>query len=140
MRTFVQKEQNVHRSWLLVDAKNKTLGRLATVIARHLNGKNKPEYTPWVDVGDYVIVINAEKVHTTGSKLKNKKYYHYSGYQGGVKEFTLEQLLSKTPTRVIKSAVFGMLPKGPLGRKMLRKLKIYSGAQHPHTGQQAILI
>lgn len=136
MKTFSQKISSVKRKWYLVNAQDKTLGRLATVITKCLNGKNNPEYTPNIDTGDYVVVINAEKIHTTGAKLKNKKYYHHTGYQGGIKEFSLEKLLIKAPQRILESAVKGMLPKGPLGRKMLSKLKVYAGAQHPHQAQK----
>ena len=136
MRTFSQKAGSVKKEWYLVDAQDKTLGRLATVIAKCLNGKNNPEYTPNIDTGDYVVVINAEKIHTTGNKLKDKKYYHHTGYQGGIKEFSLEKLLIKAPERVLENAVKGMLPKGPLGRKMLSKLKAYAGTQHPHQAQK----
>lgn len=140
MRTFSQKASSIKRSWYLVDAKNKTLGRLATSIAKHLSGKNNPEYTPNIDTGDYIVVINAEEIRTTGNKLKDKKYYHHTGYQGGIKEFSLEKLLIKAPQRVLEAAVKGMLPKGPLGRKMLSKLKIYTGTQHPHQAQNLTII
>ncbi|MEI8054506.1 MAG: 50S ribosomal protein L13 [bacterium] len=136
MGTFSQKASSIKRKWYLVDAQNKTLGRLATIIAKCLNGKNNPEYTPNLDTGDYVVVINAEKIRTTGNKLKDKKYYHHTGYQGGIKEFSLEKLLIKAPRRVLEAAVKGMLPKGPLGREMLRKLKIYTGNEHPHQAQK----
>lgn len=140
MGTFSQKASSIKRKWYLVDAQGKTLGRLATIITKCLNGKNNPEYTPNLDTGDYVVVINAEKIRTTGNKLKDKKYYHHTGYQGGIKEFSLEKLLIKAPRRVLESAVKGMLPKGPLGREMLRKLKIYSGAEHPHQAQKLTLL
>ena len=136
MGTFSQKASSIKRKWYLVDAQDKTLGRLATIIAKCLNGKNNPEYTPNLDTGDYVVVINAEKIRTTGNKLKDKKYYHHTGYQGGIKEFSLEKLLIKAPRRVLEAAVKGMLPKGPLGREMLRKLKIYTGTEHPHQAQK----
>jgi len=136
MGTFSQKASTIKKEWFLVDAENKTLGRLATAIARCLNGKNKPEYTPNLDTGDYVVVINAEKIRTTGKKLQDKKYYHHTGYQGGIKEISLEKQLQKAPDRVIKAAVKGMLPKGPLGREMFAKLKVYVGATHPHAAQQ----
>jgi large subunit ribosomal protein L13 len=136
MSTFSQKAGSIIRVWYLVDAEGKTLGRLATAIVKHLNGKNKPEYTTNVDTGDYVVVINAEKIRTTGNKLQNKKYYHYTGYQGGIKDISLEKLLVKAPDRVLKAAVKGMLPKGPLGRQMFRKFKVYAGPQHPHEAQQ----
>lgn len=134
MKTFNQSNDH-KKEWYLLDAENKTLGRLATTIAQHLSGKNKPEYTPFIDTGDYIVIINAEKIHVTGNKLKDKKYYHHSGYQGGIKEISLEKQLVKAPELVIKHAVGGMLPKGPLGRKMLTKLKIYAGDKHPHQAQ-----
>jgi large subunit ribosomal protein L13 len=129
-----------NKQWYLVDAEGKTLGRLATTIARCLNGKNNPEYTFNLDTGDYVVVINAEKVHTTGNKLKDKKYYHYTGYQSGVREISLEKLLVEAPERVLKEAVKGMLPKGPLGRQMLGKFKVYAGTQHPHQAQKLTVL
>lgn len=135
MKTFNQDVKH-KKEWYLVDAENKTLGRLATTIAKYLSGKNKPEYTPFLDTGDCVVVINAEKVRVTGDKLKNKKYYHHTGYQGGIKEISLEKQLLKAPERVLKSAVSGMLSKGTLGRQMLSKLKIYAGPKHPHAAQQ----
>lgn len=138
MGTFSQKECNIKRVWHLVDANNKTLGRLATNIAKHLCGKHKPEYTPNLDTGDYIVVINADKIRVTGKKLKDKKYYHHTGYQGGIKEISLEKLLTTKPDRVLKAAVKGMLPKGPLGRRMFSKLKVYAGATHPHAAQQLI--
>ena len=140
MGTFSQKASSIKRKWYLVDAQDKTLGRLATMIAKCLNGKNNPEYTPNLDTGDYVVVINAEKIRTTGNKLKDKKYYHHTGYQGGIKEFSLEKLLIKAPRRVLEAAVKGMLPKGPLGREMLKKLKIYTGTEHPHQAQKLTLL
>lgn len=140
MGTFSQKASSIKRKWYLVDAQDKTLGRLATIIAKCLNGKNNPEYTPNLDTGDYVVVINAEKIRTTGNKLKDKKYYHHTGYQGGIKEFSLEKLLIKAPRRVLEAAVKGMLPKGPLGREMLKKLKIYTGTEHPHQAQKLTLL
>jgi large subunit ribosomal protein L13 len=140
MRTSDQKTSSVKKQWYLVDAEGKTLGRLATVIARCLNGKNNPEYTFNLDTGDYVVVINAEKIHATGNKLKDKKYYHYTGYQSGIREFSLEKLLLKAPERVLESAVKGMLPKGPLGRKMLSKLKVYAGVTHPHQAQKLTVL
>lgn len=140
MKTFSQKANSVKRQWYLVDAKGKTLGRLATVIARHLNGKNKPEFTSNIDTGDYVVVINAEEIRTTGNKMKDKKYYHYTGYQSGIREFSLQKLLIKAPKRVLEEAVKGMLPKGPLGRKMLSKLKVYAGTAHPHQAQKLTAI
>jgi len=136
MATFSQKASAIKREWYLVDANSKTLGRLSTAIARCLNGKNKPEYSPNLDTGDYVVVVNAEKIRVTGNKLKDKLYQHHTGFQGGLKEIPLEKLLIKAPDRVIKSAVKGMLPKGPLGRSMLSKLKIFAGDKHAHSAQK----
>ena len=135
MKTFNQSIDH-KKEWYLVDAENKTLGRLATTIAKYLCGKNKPEYTPSIDTGDVVVVINAEKISVTGNKLKDKKYYHHTGYQGGIKEISLEKQLKKAPEQVLKHAVSGMLPKGTLGKKMLSKLKIYAGASHLHQAQK----
>lgn len=139
-KTYVTKLGEVERSWFVVDADGKTLGRLATEIATILRGKHKPTYSPSVDCGDYVIVINAEKVHVTGRKMDQKYYYRHSGYMGGLTEVTLRQQLEKHPTRVLESAVKGMLPKNVLGRQMLRKLKIYAGPEHPHKSQQPVLL
>lgn len=136
MTTYSAKPDAVRRDWYLVDATNKTLGRLATQIATRLRGKHKPEFTPHVDTGDYIVVINAEKIHVTGNKVADKTYYHHTGYPGGIKSATLEQVLNKAPERVIETAVKGMLPKGPLGRAMFQKLKVYAGKEHPHTAQQ----
>ncbi len=135
MKTFNQSIDH-KKEWHLVDAENKTLGRLATTIAKYLCGKNKPEYTPSIDTGDYIVVINAEKIRVTGDKLKDKKYYHHTGYQGGIKEISLEKQLVKAPTQVLKDAVSGMLPKVTLGKKMLSKLKIYVGTNHLHHAQK----
>jgi large subunit ribosomal protein L13 len=135
-KTYVTKKQDVQRSWYVVDARGQTLGRLATQVARMLRGKHKPIYSPSVDVGDYVIVVNADKVHVTGRKLDQKIYYRYSGYPGGLKQITLRNLLQKHPTRVIEHAVRGMLPKNRLGRQMFKKLKVYAGPDHPHEAQQ----
>lgn len=135
-KTYMAKPGEVQRKWYVVDATDKTLGRLATEIATVLRGKNKPEYTPHVDVGDFVIVINAEKVRVTGRKLDQKMYYRHSGYPGGLKAVTLRRQLETFPERVIESAVKGMLPRGPMGRHMYRKLKVYAGATHPHEAQQ----
>lgn len=135
MKTFIQSTDH-KKEWYLVDAEGKTLGRLATTVAKYLCGKSKPEYTPFIDTGDYVVVINAEKVRVTGDKLKDKKYYHHTGYQGGIKEISLEKQLVKAPELVLKGAVSGMLPKGTLGRKMLSKLKVYAGAKHLHQAQK----
>lgn len=136
MKTVSTKPAEVKRDWYLVDAKGKTLGRLATEIARRLRGKHKPEYTPHVDTGDYIVVINAEKVRVTGNKLVDKKYYRHSGYIGHIKETSLAKMLQEAPERVIEFAVKGMLPKNPLGRAMYRKLKVYAGAEHRHQAQQ----
>jgi large subunit ribosomal protein L13 len=135
-KTFVAKPAEVKRDWLLVDADGKTLGRLATEIAARLRGKHKPEFTPHVDCGDFIVVINAEKVAVTGKKATDKLYHHHTGYVGGLKTFSFEQLIDRAPERVLERAVKGMLPKGPLGRDMYRKLKVYAGATHPHAAQQ----
>ncbi|MGD2160003.1 MAG: 50S ribosomal protein L13 [Gammaproteobacteria bacterium] len=136
MKTYSAKAETVERDWFLIDADGKTLGRLATEIARRLRGKHKAVYTPHVDTGDYIVVINAEKVKVTGNKAKDKMYYNHSGYMGGLKEINFEDLIQKAPERVIETAVQGMLPKNPLGRAMFRKLKVYAGSKHKHTAQQ----
>ena len=136
MKTFTAKPASVKRDWYVVDAEGKTLGRLATEIASRLRGKHKPEYTPHVDTGDYIIVVNAEKVAVTGAKRTDKMYYHHTGYIGGIKSISFDKLIDKAPERVIQSAVKGMLPKGPLGRAMFRKLKVYAGSEHQHAAQQ----
>ncbi|MBD3897383.1 50S ribosomal protein L13 [Halomonas sp. ML-15] len=136
MKTFSAKPQSVQRDWFVVDAKDKTLGRLATEIARRLRGKHKAEYTPHVDTGDYIVVINAEKVKVTGNKAQAKTYYRHTGYPGGLRSMNFEKMIGYAPERVIESAVKGMLPKGPLGRAMYTKLKVYAGAEHPHAAQQ----
>lgn len=136
MKTVSMRAQDVRRSWYVVDAENRTLGRLASAIAHRLRGKHKPEYTPHVDTGDYVVVVNAAKVRVTGSKEAGKIYRRHSGYPGGLKSLSLGQLRAKRPERVIELAVKGMLPKNPLGRAMFRKLKVYAGAAHPHAAQQ----
>ncbi len=136
MKTFTAKPESVQRDWFVVDATGKTLGRIATEIALRLRGKHKPEYTPHVDTGDYIIVVNADKVAVTGNKAKNKKYYSHSGFPGGIKEINFEKLLDKKPEMVLETAIKGMLPKGPLGRAMFRKLKVYAGAEHQHAAQQ----
>jgi len=136
MRTISAKPETVKRDWFIVDADGKTLGRLATEIARRLRGKHKPEYTPHVDTGDYIIVVNAEKVRVTGNKAKDKMYYNHSGFIGGMKSISFEKLIQKKPEQVIERAVKGMLPKNPLGRAMFRKLKVYAGTEHKHTAQQ----
>jgi len=136
MSTFTAKNETVQRDWYLVDAEGKTLGRLATELARRLRGKHKPVYTPHVDTGDYIVVINAEKIHVTGAKAKDKMYHHHTGFIGGIKSISFEKLIDKAPERVLQTAVKGMLPRNPLGRAMFKKLKVYAGAEHPHTAQQ----
>jgi large subunit ribosomal protein L13 len=136
MKTFSAKTETVQRDWFLIDANGKTLGRLATEIARRLRGKHKAVYTPHVDTGDYIVVINAEKVRVTGNKASDKMYYNHSGYMGGLKAISFEDLIEKAPERVIETAVKGMLPKNPLGRAMFRKLKVYAGSKHNHAAQQ----
>jgi len=136
MKTFSAKEHEVNRDWYVVDAEGKTLGRLASEVARRLRGKHKPVYTPHVDTGDYIIVVNADKVHVTGNKASGKIYYHHTGYIGNLKSASFEQMQAKAPGRVIELAVKGMLPKNPLGRAMFRKLKVYAGPEHKHTAQQ----
>jgi large subunit ribosomal protein L13 len=135
-RTYVTKPEDVERDWYIVDASGQTLGRLASEVAQVIRGKHKPIYSPSIDVGDYVIVVNAEKIHVTGRKLDQKMYYRHSGYPGGIKEMTLGRMLEEHPTRVIELAVKGMLPKTRLGRKMIKKLKVYAGPEHPHQAQQ----
>lgn len=136
MNTFMASPATIERKWYVVDAEGKTLGRLASEIARILRGKNKPIFTPHMDTGDYVIVVNAAKVKVTGKKLKQKIYYHHSGYVGGMKETTLKEMLAKKPERVMELAVKGMLPKGPLGRQMYKKLFVYAGPEHKHEAQK----
>jgi large subunit ribosomal protein L13 len=136
VKTFVPKPGSVEREWLIVDAEGQTLGRLASQVAAVLRGKHKPQYSPAVDVGDFVIVVNAEKIRVTGRKLVQKKYYRHSGYPGGLSEITLADQLERYPTRVIKAAVRGMLPHNRLGRRMVKKLKVYAGPEHPHQAQQ----
>lgn len=136
MKTLSAKPETVKRDWYVVDATDKTLGRLSTEIARRLRGKHKAEYTPHVDTGDYIVVVNAEKVAVTGKKATDKVYHKHTGYIGGLKSITFEKLIDKAPERVIESAVKGMLPRGPLGRAMFKKLKVYAGTEHPHTAQQ----
>lgn len=135
MKTFIAKASDVTHEWWVVDAEGQTLGRLATRIATILRGKHKPIYTPHIDCGDYVVVINAEKIHVTGDKLDSKVYYRHSGYPGGLKERTLREQLDRFPERPIEAAVKGMLPKTKLGRQMLKKLRVYAGPEHPHQGQ-----
>ena len=138
MRTFSAKPHEVRRDWYVVDAQGRTLGRLATEIARRLRGKHKPQYTPHVDTGDYIVVINADKIRVTGAKLKDKMYYRYTGYVGNLKSESLETLLDRAPEKVLQLAVKGMLPRNPLGRQMLRKLKVFRGAAHSHQAQQPL--
>lgn len=134
-KTYYPKEGEITREWLLVDANDQNLGRLSSQIAAYLIGKHKPTFTPGVDTGDFVIVINAERIRVTGNKMDDKVYYHHTGYPGGIKEITLRQQLDKFPERVIRKAVWGMVPHNKLGRKMIKKLKIYAGPEHPHSAQ-----
>ena len=136
MKTISAKPETVQHDWFVIDAEGKTLGRMATEIAVRLRGKHKAEYTPHVDTGDYIVVINAEKVQVTGNKAKGKMYYRHSGYIGSLKAVSFEQLQAKAPERIIEKAVKGMIPRGPLGRAMLKKLKVYAGTEHPHAAQQ----
>ena len=136
MKTFSAKASEVNHDWFLVDASDKTLGRLASEIAHRLRGKHKAEYTPHVDTGDYIVVINAEKVRVTGAKRTDKMYHRHTGYPGGLKSLSFEKLIDKAPERVIQGAVKGMLPRNPLGRAMFKKLKVYAGTEHPHAAQQ----
>jgi large subunit ribosomal protein L13 len=136
MKTYVAKPQTVQRDWHLVDATDKTLGRLASELASRLRGKHKPEYTPHVDTGDHIVVVNAEKVRVTGNKLADKMYHRHTGYIGNLKSINLEKQLKRHPERVIQSAVKGMLPRNPLGRAMFKKLHVYAGPEHPHQAQQ----
>jgi len=135
MKTFMASPATIERKWYVVDASGKTLGRIATEIASVLRGKNKPTYTPHIDTGDYVIVVNADKIKVTGKKLEQKIYYHHSDYVGGMKETTLKDMLAKKPEKVMELAVKGMLPKGPLGRQMHKKLFVYAGPDHKHQAQ-----
>ena len=134
-RTYIPRREETSQDWVLVDANGQNLGRLAALIARILLGKHKPSFTPGVDCGDYVVVINAERIQVTGTKLDDKSYYHYSGYPSGMKEITLRQQLDKHPERVIRSAVWGMLPHNKYGRRLIKKLKVYAGPDHPHSAQ-----
>jgi large subunit ribosomal protein L13 len=136
MTTVSAKPAEVRREWYLVDADGKTLGRLASEIARRLRGKHKPEYTPHVDTGDYIVVVNAEKIRVTGNKLTDKMYHYHTGYIGNLKSISLEKQLQKAPERVIETAVRGMMPRNPLGRSMLKKLKVFAGPEHRHAAQQ----
>ena len=136
MKSFMASPSTIERKWYVVDAEGQTLGRLAAEVAKVLRGKNKPEFTPHIDTGDNVIVINAEKIKVTGKKLDQKVYYHHSDYVGGMKETTLREMMAKKPEQVIELAVKGMLPKGPLGRTMIKKLHVYAGAEHAHQAQK----
>jgi len=136
MKTFTATPNTIQRDWCVVDATGKTLGRLASEIARRLRGKHKPEFTPHLDTGDHIVVVNAEKIHVTGNKLNDKIYYRHTGYIGNLKSVALGKQLREHPERVIQTAVKGMLPKNPLGRAMFRKLHVYAGPEHPHAAQQ----
>ena len=136
MKTISAKKQTVSRKWYVIDAEDKTLGRMSTAIANRLRGKHKAEFTPHVDTGDYVIVVNAEKVKVTGNKFTDKTYYHHTGFPGGIKSITFDKLIDRAPERIIESAVKGMLPSNKLSRAMLTKLKVYAGSTHPHEAQQ----
>jgi large subunit ribosomal protein L13 len=136
MSTQVARQSDIERKWFVVDLEGKVLGRAATEIARILRGKHKPIYTPSVDAGDFVVVLNADKIKLTGNKLANKMYYHHTGYPGGIRSISAEKLLAKKPEEVIKKAVRGMLPRNKLGRQMIKKLKVYTGVEHPHAAQQ----
>ena len=138
MSTFSAKPAEVRRDWFVVDATGKTLGRLSTEIAHRLRGKHKPEYTPHVDTGDYIVVVNAEKIRVTGNKVKDKMYHHHTGYIGNLKSKSLEKMLDEHPERVLEKAVKGMLPRGPLGRQMFKKLRVFAGPEHDHAAQQPI--
>ncbi|MCK9506995.1 MAG: 50S ribosomal protein L13 [Pigmentiphaga sp.] len=136
MKTFVAKPQEVKRDWYVIDAKGKVLGRVASEVARRLRGKHKPEFTPHVDTGDYIVIINAADIVVTGNKAQDKRYYRHSGYPGGITETTFAKMQQRFPGRAIQKAVKGMLPKGPLGYAMIKKLKVYAGSEHPHSAQQ----
>lgn len=136
MKTFSAKPETVKRDWYVVDATGLTLGRLATEVASRLRGKHKPEYTPHVDTGDYIVIVNAEKIHVTGNKVQDKLYHSHTGFPGGLKTINFEKLNQRAPERIIELAVKGMLPRNPLGRAMYRKMKVYAGAAHPHAAQQ----
>jgi len=140
MKTYLTPVKEIEKNWYVVDAEGKVLGRLASEIATRLRGKHKPNYSTFMDVGDFIVVINADKVKLTGNKLENKIYYHHSGYIGGLKEATAKELLEKKPTEVLHKAVKGMLPKNTLGRAQLKKLKIYAGNEHPHQAQQPVAL
>ena len=136
MKTVSMREQDVVRSWWIIDAKDKTLGRIATEVAKRLRGKHKPEFTPHVDTGDYIVIVNAEKVRVTGNKEQGKMYWRHTGYPGGIRSTSVETMRTEHPERMLEIAVKGMLPKGPLGYAMIKKLKIYADAEHPHSAQQ----
>lgn len=138
MKTYTATPSTIKRDWYVIDATDKVLGRLASNVAHRLRGKHKPEYTPHMDTGDYIVIVNAEKVRVTGNKETDKQYYRHSGYPGGIKQISLDKLRDKAPEKIIESAVKGMLPKGPLGRDMFRKLKVYAGPEHKHTAQQPV--
>jgi large subunit ribosomal protein L13 len=140
MKTFSAKPEDVRRDWYVVDATNKTLGRLSTEIARRLRGKHKAEYTPHVDTGDYIVVVNAEKIRVTGNKMKDKMYYRYTGYIGNLKSMPLEKMMKEKPERALELSVKGMMPRNPLGRKMLSKLRVFAGPEHSHEAQQPITL
>ena len=136
MKTFVAKPHEVQRDWFVIDAKGKVLGRVASEVARRLRGKHKPEFTPHVDTGDYIVIINASDIVVTGTKAKDKKYFRHTTYPGGIRETNFEKMQERFPGRAIQKAVKGMLPKGPLGYAMIKKLKVYAGSEHPHAAQQ----
>jgi large subunit ribosomal protein L13 len=136
MKTFVAKPHEVTREWFVIDAKDKVLGRVASEVARRLRGKHKPEFTPHVDTGDYIVIVNAANIVVTGNKSQDKKYFRHTTYPGGIRETNFEKMQARFPGRAIQKAVKGMLPKGPLGYAMIKKLKVYAGAEHPHTAQQ----
>ena len=140
MKTFSAKPEDVRRDWYVVDATNKTLGRLSTEIARRLRGKHKVEYTPHVDTGDYIVVVNADKIRVTGNKMKDKMYYRYTGYIGNLKSMPLEKMMQEKPERALELSVKGMMPRNPLGRKMLSKLRVFAGPEHSHEAQQPITL
>jgi len=140
LKTFQGNPDNVEMKWYLVDAKDKTLGRLATQVASIIRGKNKPTFTPYADTGDFVVIVNADKIHVTGNKLNNKIYYRHSGYPGGIKQKTLKQMLETKPEEVLRLAIWGMLPHNKLGRKLMGKVKIYAGPEHPHAAQNPVLL
>ena len=138
MKTYSAKAGDVHHDWFVVDAEDKTLGRLATEIAHRLRGKHKPEFTPHMDMGDYIVVVNAEKIRVTGNKMQDKMYHRHTGYIGNLKSMSLEKLMQEAPERALQFAVKGMLPRNSLGRKMLSKLRVFAGPEHPHQAQQPI--